>query len=99
MQLKLTFCGGTYLWKNGMVSQCYGTLKGSYSSDITVYSDVSGSWGCGAFWQQKWLVNTVTDLFHCRKGTSSSVVAAALYGSQWSGKIIIFRVDNIAVIA
>ena len=25
-----------------------------YLSDITVYSDASGSWGCGALWQQKW---------------------------------------------
>ena len=73
-----------------------------YSSDITVYSDASGSWGCGALWQQKcfnlpWSVQLQT-CSTAVKELVPVVVAAALYGSQWRGKIVTFRVYNIAVV-
>ena len=34
------------------ISMLWATQR--YLSDTTVYSDASGSWGCGALWQQKW---------------------------------------------
>ena len=73
-----------------------------YSSDITVYSDASGSWGCWALWQQKWFnLPWSVQLQTCSiavKELVPVVVTAALYGSQWRGKIVTFRVDNIAVV-
>ena len=73
-----------------------------YSSDITVYSDASGSWGCRALWQQKWFnLPCSAQLQTCSiavKELVPVVVTAALYGSQWRGKIVTFRVDNIAVV-
>ena len=57
--------------------------------DITITSDASGSWGCGAFWQQKW--------FQCSWHTSWKtvdilakellpiVIAAAIWGKAWGG--------------
>ena len=73
-----------------------------YLSDITVYSDASGSWGCGALWQLKWFnLPWSTHLQSCSiavKELVPVVVAAALYGSQWRGKIVTFVVDNTAVV-
>ena len=73
-----------------------------YSSDITVYSDASGSWGCGALCQQKWFnFPWSAQLQTCSiavKELVPVVVAAALYSSQWRGKIVTFRADNIAVV-
>ena len=73
-----------------------------YSSDITVHSDASGSWRCGALCQQKWFnLPWSAQLQTCSiavKELVPVVVAAALYGSQWRGKIVTFRVDNIAVV-
>ena len=72
-----------------------------YSSDITVYSDASGSWRCGALWQQKWFnLPWSAQLQTCSTAVKELVpvvVAAALYVSQWRGKIVTFRVDNTAV--
>ena len=73
-----------------------------YSVDITVYSDVSGSWGCGALWNLHWFNFQWPD--HLKewsiavKELFQVVVAAALYGPQWSGKIVQFVVDNLAVV-
>ena len=66
-------------------------------------SDASGSWRCGAFclphWFNllQWSANmqkfpiAVKELFPV-------VIAAAIYGNQWSGKLVLFRVDNMAVV-
>ena len=102
MKLELTFCSGTCLRNNGMASQCYGTHKGTHQilqcSLVHQPCGVQGSLATEVV--QFSLISAATDLFHCSKGTSSSsgVVAAALYASQWSGKIVTFRVDNIAVV-
>jgi len=73
-----------------------------YLSDITVYSDASGSWGCGVLWQLKWFnLPWSTHLQSCSiavKELVPVVVAAALYGSQWRGKIVTFVVDSTAVV-
>ena len=73
-----------------------------YSVDITVYSDASGSWGCGAWWNLHWFNFQWPDRFRewsiAVKELFPVVVAAALYGPQWSGKIVQFVVDNLAVV-
>ena len=73
-----------------------------YSVDITVYSDASGSWSCGALWNLHWFNFQWQD--HLKewsiivKELFPVVVAAALYGPQWRGKIVQFVVDNLAVV-
>lgn len=31
------------------------THKKDQEADVTIYSDASGSWGCGAAWENRWL--------------------------------------------
>ena len=70
---------------------------------ITITSDASGSFGCGAFcsahgwfqiqWPQTWQSAHITV-----KELVPVVVAAALWGPHWRGKHVLFRVDNMAVV-
>lgn len=73
------------------------------SPDIVITSDASGSWGCGAFWQQKWFQcswhkswETVDIL---AKELLPIVIAAAIWGKGWRGRTVLCRCDNAAVVA
>ena len=70
--------------------------------EVIVVSDASGSWGCGAFclphwFNLQWSVNTQTFPIAVKE-LFPVVIAAAIYGNQWSGKLVLFRVDNMAVV-
>ena len=72
------------------------------SSDITVYPDASGSWGCGAYsashwFQLKWPAQ-VEHLSIATKELFPVVISAALFGKLWSGHLVEFKVDNLAVV-
>ena len=71
---------------------------------VHMYSDASGSFGCGAFnrphgwfqlqWPPSWLsVNIATKEF------VPVVTAAALWGRLWAGAHVCFHVDNLAVVS
>ena len=72
-------------------------------ADIIVQSDASGNWGAGAIWPPFWFS------FEWPRQLSSSsiqvkellpvVAAAALYGKYWMGKLVVFSVDNQAVVS
>ena len=69
-----------------------------------VYSDASGSFGCGAFtrelgwfqveWPESWMETDIAT-----KELVPVVVAAAIWGRHWSGKHVRFHSDNTAVVA
>ena len=69
-----------------------------------VYSDASGSYGCGAFaegvgwfkveWPEDWLKVGIS-----AKKLVPVVVASAIWGKLWAGKHICFHADNMAVVA
>ena len=71
---------------------------------IDVYSDASGSFGCGAFcsqfgafqvqWPPSW---STTDI--SVKELVPLIIAAALWAPSWTGHRICFHVDNMAVVA
>ena len=73
--------------------------------DHVIMSDASGSWGCGAFsvttlqyfqlqWPQDWL-----DIINiAAKELLPMVISAAVWGSSWSHKKILFRCDNTAAV-
>ena len=71
-------------------------------ADIIVQSDASGNWGAGAIWPPFWFS------FEWPRQLSSSsiqveellpvVAATALYGKYWTGKLVVFSVDNQAVV-
>ena len=69
-----------------------------------MYSDASGSFGCGAFdlkrgWFQFQWPNGWADKSIASKEMIPIIVAAALWGKSWSGKHICFHSDNMAVVA
>ena len=70
--------------------------------EFTVFSDASGSWGCGALWGFQWFHFKWPDQFRpfsiAIKELIPVVVAAAVFGSKWKGHLIQFSVDNIAVV-
>ena len=75
---------------------------GCHSPEITVYSDASGSWGCGGYtttdwFQYKWLAHH-QDLSIASKELIPVVISAAIFGRCWSGKLVNFMVDNLAVV-
>ena len=69
----------------------------------TIYSDASGSWGCGAtcgprWFQLKWDVRS--DLYHISvKELTPIVIATAIWGHHFRGKTLLIRSDNSAAVA
>ena len=74
-------------------------------SSVTVTSDASGSWGCGAFCSRQWFQLTWSDTL-CDPTTNIAVkelipivIAAALWGGEWRGETVHCRCDNQAVVS
>ena len=71
---------------------------------ITVYSDASGSWGYGAWCEpgMQWFHGAWPPWWQGRSITAKEllpiVLAAAMWGSQWQGKVICYRCDNAAIV-
>ena len=97
---------GDIMWWHVFVNKWNGISLawdlGCHSPEITVCTDASGSWGCGGYtatdwFQYKWLAH------HCVLSIASKelipvVISAAIFGRRWSGKIVNFVVDNLAVV-
>ena len=83
--------GISLLWDLGLVK-----------NDLKVYSDASGSWGCAAFQHPHWFQlgwnPHLCQLSIAAKELIPVVLAAALFGHQWAGKVVQFVVDNKAVV-
>ena len=71
--------------------------------EIILTFDASGSWGCGAFWNTEWFQYQwsayTADLQITTKELMPVVIAAAIWGPQWSGKSVQCRCDNEAVVS
>ncbi len=71
--------------------------------EVTLTSDASGTWGCGAFtsggewFQVKW-PDSWKDTNIMVKELLPIVLAVALWGDSWAGKLIRCRCDNAAVV-
>ncbi|XP_011404799.1 PREDICTED: uncharacterized protein LOC100639764 [Amphimedon queenslandica] len=93
------------MWWQMFVSSWNGIsmLSGPMNSpaDVEVFSDASGSWGGGAFCFPQWfafkwplaLESTSIQV----KELIPVVMAAALFGSSWKGKLVVSSVNNEAV--
>lgn len=70
--------------------------------DVRVESDASGTWGCGAIALPSWFALEWTPELQPRsiqiKELIPVVTAAAIYGREWKGKVVLFVVDNLAVV-
>ena len=97
---------GDLLWWHLFASKWNGISLlwdlGKKDPDISMVSDASGSWGCGAFWSPHWFQLQWDDRLQTLSITVKElipiVVAAAVFGRQWKGKIVLFQVDNLAVV-
>ena len=72
------------------------------SPAFNIFTDASGSWGCGAYWSFQWFhlkwPNHLQSLLIAIKELTPVVIAAAIFGRQWRGHLIQFSVDNMAVV-
>ena len=70
---------------------------------MQVYSDASGGWGCGTHHFLQWFsLQWPSELESASiqvKELIPVVIAGVLYGKNWTGKIVQFKVDNEAVVA
>ncbi len=74
------------------------------SPSVHVFSDASGTFGCGAFdtqrgwfqfqWREEWVARNIAT-----KELIPVVVAAVLWGRAWEGRHVCFHSDNMAVVA
>ena len=97
----LTFCGGKYSCTVGMAGHSFHIVAHPHLQIVT--SDASGSFGCGAFcvnqgwfqleWPSSWKSTHIA-----AKELVPVVIAAAIWGSKWYHKHIIFQSDNMAVV-
>ena len=75
---------------------------GKVDWDLWVISDASGSWGCGTFWSPHWFQlqwdEKLQSLLIAVKELIPIMIAAAVFGHYWRGKIIKFQVDNLGVV-
>ena len=60
---------------------------GLHNSDLMVYSDASGSWGCGAFYEHHWFQlewpPRLSSLSIAVKEMVPVIIAAACFGREW----------------
>ena len=70
---------------------------------VSIVSDASGHWGCGAFYSNQWLQlqwpASWTDVSIAPKELAPIVLAAAVWGHGWRGTRVSFSSDNDAVVA
>ena len=70
--------------------------------DLSVTSDASGSWGCGAFWGAEWFqlewAGLLQEAHIAIKELVPVVIATAIWGNQWRGKTVQVLSDNTAVV-
>ena len=56
---------------------------------LSLVTDASGTWGCGAYWDRKWFQLQWSHMFadaHISvKELTPVVLATAIWGSTWSG--------------
>ena len=80
---------------------CYSFLP--VTPSVTVTSDASGSWGCGAYmgkqwfqvmWPTEWQGHSIA----CKEMVPV-MLAAAIWGANWSGRCVCFRSDNATVVS
>ena len=71
--------------------------------NVTVISDASGKWGCGAFCKDKWFQLRWPDAAQETQITVKEllpiVLAAAVWGNNWKGRNVMSYCDNAAVVA
>ena len=97
-----TSCGGTFSWIGGIGFKCCGVCKKTICRPVSVLRCVKcmGLWGLHYFkgwFSLKWY-SRLQLLPIAIKELIPVSLAAAIWGNHWSGKTVLFRVDNMAVV-
>ena len=94
------------LWWKTFATHWNGTaliLAPNQPHPIVVTSDASGTWGCGAWCDQQWFQlkwdSSSREKQIAVKELIPVVIAAAIWGHQWSGRRVLSNCDNQAVVA
>ena len=79
-----------------------GILQDPAAEIVDIESDASGSWGCAAVWGPHWLQwqwSEKAQQWHIApKELLPVLLACAVWGEEWSGKLIQCHCDNMAVV-
>ncbi len=83
---------------------CPRSSLGHQKPQVTLTSDASGSWGCGAFtsngeWFQLQWPGSWDGIHITAKELLPIVVGAAVWGSVWEGSTVLCLCDNAAIVA
>ena len=79
--------------------------EGLLSPGVEIWSDASGSWGCGAHWGVQWLQVAWNDWPAFSSSSIAAkellpiIVAAAIWGPAWEGSTVLCHCDNQSVVA
>ena len=93
------------MWWNTFLQDWNGTsFFPARSTSIEVFSDASGTFGCGAFsysdgWFQLQWPASWQDIHITAKELVPIVISAAIWGPRWTQKGISFRSDNMSVVS
>ena len=70
---------------------------------VTLTSDASGTWGCGAYVGKHWFrlpwIGVILEAHITVKELVPIVIAALMWGQEWKGMLVQVRCDNAAVVA
>ena len=70
--------------------------------DVHIFTDASGSWGCGATWHKGWFQSPWSsewaNINIAAKELVPIILTTVLWGKQWQAKHIQFHSDNMAVV-
>ena len=72
---------------------------------VVVWSDASGSWGCGAHWGNQWCQVPWGEWLGFASASIAAkellpiIVATAIWGPWWKGLVVMCHCDNEAVVA
>lgn len=75
------------------------------SPGVEVWSDASGGWGCGALWEERWFqlewttYPSFANASIAVKELLPIIVATAIWGHLWRGKVVLCHCDNQAVVS
>lgn len=70
--------------------------------EVLVTSDASGKWGCAAYCGEEWFMlrwaGAISSQHITIKELVPIVIAAAVWGAAWKGKVVLAQCDNAAVV-
>ena len=68
-----------------------------WNPTVTFASDASGSWGCGAVWQQAWLQQPWGSESIAAKELVPTAVVCAIWGPEWHHQQVLVLCDDMVV--